>query len=86
MAAVIALQQDDIKRIWPTPLSQLGYMVMAVGLHAPGAAMFHLTTHAFGRPGGSSGVSVIHALHHEQNIWKMGGLREKMPATYWAPF
>jgi len=84
MAAVIALQQDDIKRILAySTLSQLGYMVMAVGLHAPGAAMFHLTTHAFFRAMLFLGAgSVIHALHHEQNIWKMGGLREKMPATY----
>ena len=87
MAAVIALQQDDIKRILAySTLSQLGYMVMAVGLHAPGAAMFHLTTHAFFKAMLFLGAgSVIHALHHEQNIWKMGGLREKMPATY-APF
>ena len=84
MAAVIALQQDDIKRILAySTLSQLGYMVMAVGLHAPGAAMFHLTTHAFFKARLFLGAgSVIHALHHEQNIWKMGGLREKMPATY----
>ncbi|MEC7199605.1 MAG: NADH-quinone oxidoreductase subunit L, partial [Verrucomicrobiota bacterium] len=84
MAAVIALQQDDIKRILAySTLSQLGYMVMAVGLHAPGAAMFHLTTHAFFKAMLFLGAgSVIHALHHEQNIWKMGGLREKMPATY----
>ncbi len=84
MAAVIALQQDDIKRILAySTLSQLGYMVMAVGLHAPGAAMFHLTTHAFFKAMLFLGAgSVIHALHHEQNIWKMGGLREKVPATY----
>jgi len=84
MAAVIALQQDDIKRILAySTLSQLGYMVMAVGLHAPGAAMFHLTTHAFFKAMLFLGAgSVIHALHYEQNIWKMGGLREKMPATY----
>jgi len=84
MAAVIALQQDDIKRILAySTLSQLGYMVMAVGLHAPGAAMFHLTTHASFKAMLFLGAgSVIHALHHEQNIWKMGGLREKMPATY----
>ena len=84
MAAVIALQQDDIKRILAySTLSQLGYMVMAVGLHAPGAAMFHLTTHAFFKAMLFLGAgSVIHALHHEQNIWKMGGLKEKMPLTY----
>ena len=84
MAAVIALQQNDIKRILAySTLSQLGYMVMAVGVHAPGAAMFHLTTHAFFKAMLFLGAgSVIHALHHEQDIWKMGGLKEKMPATY----
>ena len=84
MAAVIALQQNDIKRILAySTLSQLGYMVMAVGLHAPGAAMFHLTTHAFFKAMLFLGAgSVIHALHHEQDIWKMGGLKDKMPATY----
>ena len=84
MAALIALQQNDIKRILAySTLSQLGYMVMAVGLHAPGAAMFHLTTHAFFKAMLFLGAgSVIHALHHEQDIWKMGGLKDKMPATY----
>jgi NADH-quinone oxidoreductase subunit L len=84
MAAIIALQQNDIKRILAySTLSQLGYMIMAVGLHAPGAAMFHLTTHAFFKAMLFLGAgSVIHALHHEQNIWKMGGLRERMPITY----
>ena len=84
MAAVIALQQNDIKRILAySTMSQLGYMVMAVGVHAPGAAMFHLTTHAFFKAMLFLGAgSVIHALHHEQDIWKMGGLKEKMPATY----
>ncbi|MBT5927657.1 MAG: NADH-quinone oxidoreductase subunit L [Verrucomicrobia bacterium] len=84
MAAIIALQQNDIKRILAySTLSQLGYMVMAVGVHAPGAAMFHLTTHAFFKAMLFLGAgSVIHALHHEQDIWKMGGLKDKMPATY----
>jgi len=85
LAALMAVQQNDIKRILAySTLSQLGYMVMAVGLHAPGAAMFHLTTHAFFKAMLFLGAaSVIHALHHEQDIWKMGGLKEKMPTTFW---
>jgi NADH-quinone oxidoreductase subunit L len=58
-------------------------MVMAVGLAAPGAAMFHLATHAFFKALLFLGAgSVIHALHHEQDIWKMGGLKSKLPTTY----
>jgi NADH-quinone oxidoreductase subunit L len=85
LAALIAVQQDDIKRILAySTLSQLGYMVMAVGVHAPTAGMFHLTTHAFFKALLFLGAgSVIHALHHEQNIWKMGALRKKMPVTFW---
>jgi NADH-quinone oxidoreductase subunit L len=85
LAALIAVQQDDIKRIIAySTLSQLGYMVMAVGLAGPTAAMFHLTTHAFFKAllFLSTG-SVIIALHHEQNIWKMGNLKQKMPVTFW---
>jgi NADH-quinone oxidoreductase subunit L len=85
LAALIAVQQNDIKRILAySTLSQLGYMVMAVGLGGPAAAMFHLTTHAFFKALLFLGAgSVIHALHHEQDIWKMGGLYKKMPATFW---
>ena len=85
LAALIAVQQNDIKRILAySTLSQLGYMVMAVGLHGPSAAMFHLTTHAFFKALLFLGAgSVIHALHHEQDIWKMGALRKKMPITFW---
>ncbi|MST94523.1 MAG: NADH-quinone oxidoreductase subunit L [Pedosphaera sp.] len=85
LAALIAVQQNDIKRILAySTLSQLGYMVMAVGLAAPGAGMFHLTTHAFFKALLFLGAgSVIHALHHEQDIWKMGGLKKKMPVTFW---
>ncbi|HEU5070490.1 MAG TPA: NADH-quinone oxidoreductase subunit L [Verrucomicrobiae bacterium] len=85
LAALIAVQQDDIKRILAySTLSQLGYMVMAVGVQAPAAGMFHLTTHAFFKALLFLGAgSVIHALHHEQNIWKIGGLRKKMPVTFW---
>jgi NADH-quinone oxidoreductase subunit L len=88
LAALIAVQQNDIKRILAySTLSQLGYMVMAVGLGGPGgptAAMFHLTTHACFKALLFLGAgSVIHAMHHEQDIWKMGALRKKMPVTYW---
>jgi NADH-quinone oxidoreductase subunit L len=84
LAALMATQQDDIKRILAySTLSQLGYMVTAVGLAAPGAAMFHLYTHAFFKACLFLGAgAVIHALHHEQNIWRMGGLRGRMKWTF----
>ncbi len=84
-SAVIAVQQNDIKRILAySTLSQLGYMVMAVGLGGPTAAMFHLTTHAFFKALLFLGAgSVIYGLHHEQNIWQMGAVKKKMPVTYW---
>ena len=89
LAALIAVQQNDIKRILAfSTLSQLGYMVMAVGLstasQGPTPAMYHLVTHAFFKALlFLAAGSVILALHHEQDIWKMGGLRKKMPVTYW---
>ncbi len=84
LAALIAVQQNDIKRILAySTLSQLGYMVMAVGLAGPTPAMFHLTTHAFFKALLFLGAgSVIHAMHHEQDIWNMGALREKLPITW----
>src|SRR4029453_1466131 len=84
LAAVIAVQQNDIKRILAySTLSQLGYMVMSVGLAGPTPAMFHLTTHAFFKALLFLGAgSVIHAMHHEQDIWRMGALREKLPTTW----
>ncbi len=85
LAALMATQQDDIKRILAySTLSQLGYMVSAVGNYAPEAAMFHLFTHAFFKALLFLGAgAVIYALHHEQNIWRMGGLRARMPKTFW---
>src|SRR2546427_1870645 len=84
MAALIATQQNDIKRILAySTLSQLGYMVMAVGLASNDAAMFHLFTHAFFKALlflAAGSVFVI--LHHEQNIWQMGGLSRKLPITF----
>src|SRR6266496_1232011 len=84
MAALIATQQDDIKRILAySTLSQLGYMVMAVGLASNEAAMFHLFTHAFFKALlFLAAGSVIVMLHHEQDIWKMGGLSRKLPITF----
>jgi NADH-quinone oxidoreductase subunit L len=84
-AALIAVQQNDIKRILAySTLSQLGYMVMAVGCGGPDAAMFHLTTHAFFKALlFLAAGSVIHALHEEQDIWRMGGLYNKIPLTFW---
>ncbi len=88
LAALLALQQNDIKRILAySTLSQLGYMVMAVGLSGgghPTPAMYHLVTHAGFKALLFLGAgAVIHALHHEQDIWKMGGLARKLPVTFW---
>lgn len=85
LAALMATQQSDIKRILAySTLSQLGYMICAVGVAAGEAAMFHLFTHAFFKALLFLGSgAVIYAMHHEQNIWKMGGLRSKMPVTFW---
>jgi NADH-quinone oxidoreductase subunit L len=82
-AALMATQQDDIKKILAySTLSQLGYMVMAVGLVAGEAGMFHLFTHAWFKALLFLGSgAVIYACHHEQDIWKMGGLLRKMPIT-----
>jgi NADH-quinone oxidoreductase subunit L len=84
MAALIATQQNDIKKILAySTLSQLGYMIMAVGLASSEAAMFHLFTHAFFKALLFLGAgSVIVMLHHEQDIWKMGGLSRKLPVTF----
>jgi NADH-quinone oxidoreductase subunit L len=86
MAALIATQQDDIKRVLAySTLSQLGYMIAAVGLSSPEAGMFHLFTHAFFKALLFLGAgAIIIALHHEQNIWKMGGLSRSMPITFLA--
>ncbi|RBP36400.1 NADH-quinone oxidoreductase subunit L [Roseimicrobium gellanilyticum] len=85
MAALMATQQNDIKKVLAySTLSQLGYMVMAVGLMAPNEGMFHLYTHAFFKALLFLGAgAVIHSCHHEQDIWKMGGLAKKMPVTFY---
>ena len=82
--ALIAVVQYDIKRVVAySTLSQLGYMTVALGASAYSAAMFHLMTHAFFKAVLFLGAgSVIIALHHEQDMRKMGGLRKYMPITY----
>ncbi|MEJ2506308.1 MAG: NADH-quinone oxidoreductase subunit L, partial [Ignavibacteriaceae bacterium] len=83
--ATIALTQNDIKRVLAySTVSQLGYMIMALGVGAFKFAFFHLITHAFFKACLFLGSgSVIHAMHHEQDIRNMGGLRKKMPVTYY---
>ena len=83
-AGVVALQQSDIKRILAySTLSQLGYMIMAVGLKGFDEAMFHLYTHAFFKALlFLAAGAVIVSCHHEQDIWKMGGLGRRMPWTF----
>ena len=82
--ATIALTQNDIKKVLAySTVSQLGYMVMALGVGAYKFAFFHLITHAFFKACLFLGSgSVIHAMHHEQDIRNMGGLRKKLPLTY----
>jgi NADH-quinone oxidoreductase subunit L len=77
--------QNDIKRVVAySTLSQLGYMTVALGVSAYSAAIFHLMTHAFFKALLFLGAgSVIIALHHEQDMRKMGGLRKYLPITYW---
>jgi len=85
LAAIIAVRQDDIKKILAySTVSQLGYMVLGVGVGAFRESIFHLVTHAFFK-----GLlflvagSVMHAMANQTDIWKMGGLRKKMPVTFW---
>lgn len=82
---LVGVVSNDIKRIIAySTLSQLGYMMTAVAASSYMVAMFHLMTHAFFKALLFLGAgSVIIALHHEQDIWKMGGLRHKMPITFW---
>jgi len=83
-AASIGLVQNDIKRVLAySTVSQLGYMFLALGVGAFAAGIFHLMTHAFFKALLFLGSgSVIHALHHEQDMRKMGGLKNKIPVTY----
>ncbi|PKL83827.1 MAG: NADH-quinone oxidoreductase subunit L [Ignavibacteriae bacterium HGW-Ignavibacteriae-3] len=85
VAATIALTQNDIKKVLAySTVSQLGYMVMSIGVGAYAFAFFHLVTHAFFKACLFLGSgSVIHSMHHEQDIRNMGGLKKKMPITYY---
>src|SRR5215471_17080778 len=85
-AATVGLFQNDIKRVIAySTCSQLGYMFVAAGVSAYGAAMFHLFTHAFFKALLFLGAgSVIHAMHHEQDMRKMGGLAKYIPFTLWS--
>lgn len=84
LAAIFGMFQDDIKKVLAySTVSQLGYMFAGVGVAAYSAGIFHVFTHAFFKALLFLGAgSVIYALHHEQNIWRMGGLKAKMPKTY----
>ncbi len=85
LAALIAVTQTDIKKVLAySTISQLGYMILGVGVGAPWAAMFHLCTHAMFKACLFLGSgSVIHAMHHAQELKDMGGLRKKLPITFW---
>ncbi len=85
-AATVGLVQNDIKRVIAySTCSQLGYMFVAAGSGIYGAAMFHLLTHAFFKAMLFLGAgSVIHAMHHEQDMRNYGNLRKKIPLTFWA--
>ena len=87
-AASIGLVQNDIKRVLAySTVSQLGYMFLALGVGAFAAGIFHLMTHAFFKALLFLGSgSVIHAMHHEQDMRKMGALKNKIPVTFWTMF
>jgi NADH-quinone oxidoreductase subunit L len=84
MAATIAITQNDIKRVLAySTVSQLGYMVLGLGVGAYSASLFHLVTHAFFKACLFLGSgAIIHAMHHEQDMRWMGGLRKQMPWTF----
>ena len=86
--ALVAITQFDIKRVVAySTLSQLGYMTVALGASAYSMGMFHLATHAFFKAVLFLGAgSVIIAMHHEQDMRRMGGLKKWMPITYWTMF
>ncbi|MGE4619389.1 MAG: NADH-quinone oxidoreductase subunit L [Planctomycetota bacterium] len=84
LAALIAFSQNDIKKVLAySTVSQLGYMFFAIGMGAFSAALFHVVTHAFFKALLFLGSgSVIHAMHHEQDMRKMGGLKKRLPFTH----
>ncbi len=85
IAGFSALTQKDIKRVLAySTISQIGYMFLALGVGAWSAAIFHFMTHAFFKALLFLGAGVIiHAMHHEHDMFKMGGLRKLMPTTFW---
>jgi NADH-quinone oxidoreductase subunit L len=85
VAALIGTAQNDIKKVFAySTVSQLGYMFLGLGVGAFSAGIFHVVTHAFFKALLFLGAgSVIHALHGEQDLANMGGLRSKIPITYW---
>jgi NADH-quinone oxidoreductase subunit L len=86
IAAFTALNQTDIKRILAySTISQIGYMFLALGVGAWSASVFHLMTHAFFKALlVLAAGAIIHCLHHEHNIFRMGGLRRKLPVVFWS--
>jgi NADH-quinone oxidoreductase subunit L len=86
MAGASALVQRDIKRILAySTISQIGYMFLGLGVGAYSAAIFHLTTHAFFKALlFLAAGAVIHAFHHEQDIFRLGGLRHRLPLAFWS--
>ncbi len=86
LAAFTALVQHDIKRILAySTISQIGYMFLALGAGAVSSGIFHLVTHAFFKALLFLGAgAVIHCLHHEHNIFRMGGLRQRLPVPFWS--
>ena len=85
LAGISALTQTDIKRVLAySTVSQIGYMFLACGIGAWAAAIFHFMTHAFFKALlFLAAGAVINALHHEHNIFRMGGLRKELPVTFW---
>ncbi len=85
LASLIAITQTDIKKILAySTVSQLGYMILACGVGAFSTGLFHVFTHAFFKALlFLCAASVIYGCHHEQDIFKMGGLKNKMPITFW---
>ncbi|GAB3411655.1 NADH-quinone oxidoreductase subunit L [Haloparvum alkalitolerans] len=84
-AATMGVVKDELKQVLAySTISQYGYMMLALGAGGYVAAVFHLTTHAFFKALLFLGAgSVIIAMHHNEDMWDMGGLRDKMPVTYW---
>src|SRR5690606_28015965 len=85
MAGFTALTQSDIKKVLAfSTVSQIGYMFLALGIGAWSSSIFHLMTHAFFKALlFLTAGSIILSMHHEQNIFKMGGLRKDLPFCFW---